>query len=248
MLGTYQITKMVRSEVETCQTIRKKYVKMSKDKNDNKDSSIRGKIITQSTLNNFLSLFDHGTLYLWTSLKLFRPPMVVMQSQWLLIDQVNKVSSSQLLFIALQKTLRYYSSSMSFSKHGIPEHVTSDRGPEFISHFFRSLGKALDMKLHYTSGYHPEGDGQTECTNQTLEQYLCIFCNYQQDNWKTLLFLAEFAYNNAPSNEPGYGKPVGYPGKGHPGPGPGASILTLKETPTLLRVYGFTVVGWVFAG
>ena len=74
-----------------------------------------------------------------------------------------------------------------FSKHGIPEHVTSDCGPEFVSHFFRSLGKALDMKLHYTSGYHPEGDGQTECTNQTLEQYICIFCNYQQDNWKTLL-------------------------------------------------------------
>ena len=86
-----------------------------------------------------------------------------------------------------------------FSKHGVPEHVTSDRGSEFVSRFFRSLGKALDMKLHFTSGYHPEGDGQTERTNQTLEQYLRIFCNYQQDNWHTLLPLAEFAYNNAPS-------------------------------------------------
>ena len=86
-----------------------------------------------------------------------------------------------------------------FSKHGVPEHVTSDRGPEFVSRFFRSLGKALDMKLHFTSGYHPEGDGQTERTNQTLEQYLRIFCNYQQDNWYTLLPLAEFAYNNTPS-------------------------------------------------
>ena len=86
-----------------------------------------------------------------------------------------------------------------FSKHGIPEHVTSNHGPKFISRFFRSLGKALDMKLHFTSGYHPEGDGQTEWTNQTLEQYLRIFCNYQQDNWYTLLPLAEFAYNNTPS-------------------------------------------------
>jgi len=86
-----------------------------------------------------------------------------------------------------------------FSKHGVPKHVTSDRGPEFISRFFRSLGKALDMKLHFTSGYHPEGDGQTERTNQTLEQYLRIFCNYQQDNWSDLLPLAEFAFNNAPS-------------------------------------------------
>ncbi|KAF8623980.1 hypothetical protein AX17_007243 [Amanita inopinata Kibby_2008] len=34
---------------------------------------------------------------------------------------------------------------------------------------------------------------------KTLEQYLRIFCNYQQDNWSELLLLAEFAYNNAPS-------------------------------------------------
>ena len=55
------------------------------------------------------------------------------------------------------------------------------------------------MKLHFTSGYHPEGDGQTERSNQTLKQYLCIYCNYQQDNWSDLLPLVEFTYNNAPS-------------------------------------------------
>jgi hypothetical protein len=55
------------------------------------------------------------------------------------------------------------------------------------------------MVLHFTSGYHPEGDRQTERANQTLEQYLRIYCNYQQDNWSELLPLAEFAYNNAPS-------------------------------------------------
>ena len=55
------------------------------------------------------------------------------------------------------------------------------------------------MWLHFTSGYHPEGDGQTECMNQTPKQYLCIYCNYQQDNWSELLPLAEFVYNNAPS-------------------------------------------------
>ena len=55
------------------------------------------------------------------------------------------------------------------------------------------------MWLHFTSGYHSEGNGQTEHINQTLEQYIHIYCNYQQDNWSELLFLAEFAYNNAPS-------------------------------------------------
>jgi len=86
-----------------------------------------------------------------------------------------------------------------FSKHSIPSYVTSDRGLEFVSNFFRSLGTALNMWLHFTSGYHPEGDGQTERTNQTLEQYLHVYCNYQQDNWSELLPLIEFAYNNAPS-------------------------------------------------
>ena len=84
-----------------------------------------------------------------------------------------------------------------FSKHRVPSHITSDRGSEFVSHFFWSLGKALDMKLHFTSGYHLEGNGQMERTNQTLEQYLRVYCNYQQDNWADLLHLAEFTYNNA---------------------------------------------------
>ena len=86
-----------------------------------------------------------------------------------------------------------------FSKHGIPSHVTSDRGSEFVSHFFRSLSKSLDIELHFTSGHHPEADGQTERVNQTLEQYLRHYCTYQQDNWASLLPLAEFAYNNAPN-------------------------------------------------
>ena len=55
------------------------------------------------------------------------------------------------------------------------------------------------MQLHFTLGYHLEGDGQTEQTNQTLEQYLWVYSNYQQDNWSDLLPLAELTYNNAPS-------------------------------------------------
>ena len=90
-----------------------------------------------------------------------------------------------------------------FSKHGVPSHVTSDRGVEFVSHFFRSLGTLLQMTLHFTSGYHPEADGQTERVNQTLEQYIRIYCSYQQDNWDILLPLAEFAYNNAPNASTG---------------------------------------------
>ena len=72
-----------------------------------------------------------------------------------------------------------------------------------MSSFFRSLRTALDMKLHFTSGYHPESDGQTERMNQTLEQYLQVYCNYQQNNWSDLLPIAEFAYNNTPNTMTG---------------------------------------------
>ena len=63
----------------------------------------------------------------------------------------------------------------------------------------RSSSPVFSAHSDFTSRYHPEGDGQTERTNQTLEQYLRIFCNYQQDNWSELLPLTEFAYNNTPS-------------------------------------------------
>ena len=90
-----------------------------------------------------------------------------------------------------------------FAKHGVPTHITSDWGSKFVSRFFRSLGELLGIRLHFTSGYHPEGDGQTERANQTLEQYLRIYCSYQQDDWAELLPLAEFAYNNAPNASTG---------------------------------------------
>jgi len=90
-----------------------------------------------------------------------------------------------------------------FSKHGIPSYVTSDRGSEFVSNFFCSLGTALNIQLYFTSDYHPEDDEQTKYTNQILKQYLHVYYNYQQDNWSELLSLAEFAYNNAPSTTTG---------------------------------------------
>jgi len=116
------------------------------------------------------------------------------------IDQLSK----QAIFIPTHNTITSPEIAQLFllhvfAKHGVPTHVTSDRGSEFIWHFFCSLGKALDMKLHFTLGYHPEGDGQTKRANQTLKQYLRMYCNYQQDNWSDLLPLAKFTYNNTPS-------------------------------------------------
>ena len=81
--------------------------------------------------------------------------------------------------------------------HGIPRDIVTDRGPQFVSKFWRHLFEALGTKVKLSSAFHPQTDGQTERINQTLEQYLrCSICHLQ-DDWAGLLPLAEFAYNNA---------------------------------------------------
>ncbi len=50
-----------------------------------------------------------------------------------------------------------------------------------------------------STAYHPRTDGQLECTNQWLEQYLRFWVNEHQDNWHAYLPLAEFAHNNWPN-------------------------------------------------
>jgi len=56
--------------------------------------------------------------------------------------------------------------------------------------------KLVDVKLKPSTAYHPQTDGLTEHTNQTLETYLQAYCSYQQDDWVDYLPLAEFAFNN----------------------------------------------------
>jgi transposase InsO family protein len=80
--------------------------------------------------------------------------------------------------------------------HGLPEEIVSDRGPQFVSKFWHHLFELLGVDIRLSSAFHPETDGQTERTNQTLEQYLRCTMNYQQDDWLDLLSQAEFVYSN----------------------------------------------------
>jgi Chromo (CHRromatin Organisation MOdifier) domain len=57
--------------------------------------------------------------------------------------------------------------------------------------------EALGIKRKLSTAFHPETDGQTERVNQSIEQYLRSFCNYDQNDWFELLPLAEYAYNNS---------------------------------------------------
>ena len=84
-----------------------------------------------------------------------------------------------------------------WSKHGLPDDIVSDRGSKFVSKFWKALCERLTIDRKVSTAYHPQSDGQTERVNQVLEQYIRIYCAYQQDDWNRLLGIAEFAYNNA---------------------------------------------------
>ena len=58
------------------------------------------------------------------------------------------------------------------SLHGVPKKIISDRGSQFNSRFWELLHDSLDTKLHFSTTYHPQTDGQTERTNQVLEDML----------------------------------------------------------------------------
>lgn len=83
-----------------------------------------------------------------------------------------------------------------FKLHRLPRQIISDRGTQFASKVFQEFCKKLDIKLSMSTAYHPQTDGQTKRVNQTLEQYLRVFCNHRQDDWAKLLTTAEFTYNN----------------------------------------------------
>lgn len=84
-----------------------------------------------------------------------------------------------------------------FRAHGLPEDIVSDRGTLFTSKFWKKLLELTGTKSKMSTAFHPETDGQTERVNSIMEQYLRAYVNHEQDNWRGLLPIAEFAYNNS---------------------------------------------------
>lgn len=87
--------------------------------------------------------------------------------------------------------------------HGLPTTIVSDRGPQFISEFWKRLNRQLKIKARLSTAFHPETDGQSERTNAILEQYLRSYVNYLQDDWFFWLPVAEFALNSARNESTG---------------------------------------------
>ncbi|GJR96437.1 putative reverse transcriptase domain-containing protein [Tanacetum coccineum] len=82
------------------------------------------------------------------------------------------------------------------TRHGVPVSIISDRDGRFTSLFWNALHKALGTRLDLSMAYHPETDGQSERTIQTLEDMLHACVLDFGKNWDRHLPLVEFSYNN----------------------------------------------------
>lgn len=88
--------------------------------------------------------------------------------------------------------------------HGVPESIVSDRDPRFTSSFWQALWQRFGTKLHMSTAFHPQTDGQTERANRTLEEMLRAYVNFQQDDWDLRLTAAEIAVNSTVNASTGY--------------------------------------------
>ncbi|KAD4981929.1 hypothetical protein E3N88_18600 [Mikania micrantha] len=117
---------------------------------------------------------------------------------WVIVDRLTK--SAHFLAIKendkMEKLARIYVKEV-VSRHGVPISIISDRDARFTSNFWKSLQKSLGTRFDMSTAYHPQTDGQSERTIQTLEDMLrgCVvdFGN----SWETHLPLVEFSYNNS---------------------------------------------------
>lgn len=113
------------------------------------------------------------------------------------VDRYSKMA----IFVPTYNTIDAESTCDLFLRHvfchfGFPSSIISDRGVTFTSKFTKALLSAFNVKQNLSTAFHPQTDGQTERVNSILEQYLRCYINYQQNNWSSLLHLAQFAYNS----------------------------------------------------
>ncbi|GJS33391.1 putative reverse transcriptase domain-containing protein [Tanacetum coccineum] len=117
---------------------------------------------------------------------------------WVIVDRLTK--SAHFLPMRedykMERLARLYLNKI-VARHGVPISIISDRDSRFTSRFWQSMQEALGTRLVMSTAYHPQTDGQSERTIQTLEDMLraCVFVF--GGSWDVHLSLVDFSYNNS---------------------------------------------------
>ena len=117
---------------------------------------------------------------------------------WVIVDRLTK-SAHFLPFRVGQSTevLAEMYMEQIVRLHGMPVSIVSDRDSRFTSHFWRSMQESLGTRLKFSTSYHPQTDGQSERTIQTLEDMLRSCMLDFGGSWEDHLHLVEFSCNNS---------------------------------------------------
>ncbi|GKB37980.1 putative reverse transcriptase domain-containing protein, partial [Tanacetum coccineum] len=117
---------------------------------------------------------------------------------WVIVD--HRIKSAHFLSMRetdpMEKLMKLYMKEV-VTRHGVPVSIISDRDGRFTSLFWKALHRALGTRLDMSTAYHPETDGQSERTIQTLEDMLRACMLDFGKNWDRHLPLVEFSYNNS---------------------------------------------------
>jgi len=81
--------------------------------------------------------------------------------------------------------------------HSLPADIVPDRDLRFTSEVWKEFLRLSDICPRTSMAFQPQTDGQIQQLNQTIEAYLRVFVSKEQDNWVSLIRMAEFAYNNS---------------------------------------------------
>nr|GFB65774.1 putative reverse transcriptase domain-containing protein [Tanacetum cinerariifolium] len=117
---------------------------------------------------------------------------------WVIVDILTKsaIFAPMRETDPLEKLAKLYLKEVVV-RYGIPVSIICDRDPRFASRFWRTLQKALGTSLDMSTAYHPETDGQSERTIQTLEDMLRACVIDFGKGWVNHLPLVKFSYNNS---------------------------------------------------
>ncbi|GJV44492.1 reverse transcriptase domain-containing protein [Tanacetum coccineum] len=117
---------------------------------------------------------------------------------WVIMDRLTK--SAHFLPMRedykMERLARLYLNEI-VARHGVPISIISDRDSRFTSRFWQSMQEALGTRLDMSTAYHPQTDGQSERTIQTLEDMLRACVLDFEGSWDVHLSLVEFSYNNS---------------------------------------------------
>ncbi|KAK1415049.1 hypothetical protein QVD17_30819 [Tagetes erecta] len=117
---------------------------------------------------------------------------------WVVVDILTKSAH----FLPIKEAISSEKLAEIFIKgvvvmHGMPVSIVSDRDTRFTSKLWKKFHEEMGAKLHISLAYHPQTDGQSERTIQTLEDMLRACVLEFGGSWDSHLPLAEFSYNNS---------------------------------------------------